>query len=52
MRYRTPKRKPVSIIGSFFDRAKYTSMLKEYYPLRGWDEKTGVPPNETLASLG
>jgi aldehyde:ferredoxin oxidoreductase len=27
-------------------------MLKEYYRLRGWDEKTGLPTKETLVKLG
>jgi aldehyde:ferredoxin oxidoreductase len=27
-------------------------MLKEYYRIRGWDEKTGLPTKETLEKLG
>jgi len=27
-------------------------LLKEYYELRGWDEKTGLPTEKTLAALG
>jgi aldehyde:ferredoxin oxidoreductase len=38
--------------GKMLDRDKFTSMLKEYYRLRGWDEATGLPQPETLYSLG
>jgi aldehyde:ferredoxin oxidoreductase len=42
----------VSMLGNVLDRGKFEAMLKEYYRLRGWDEKTGVPKTETLESLG
>jgi len=38
--------------GNMLDRDRYMKMLKEYYGLRSWDETTGVPSQETLASLG
>jgi aldehyde:ferredoxin oxidoreductase len=38
--------------GKMLDRDKFTSVLKEYYRLRGWDEVTGLPRPETLHSLG
>jgi aldehyde:ferredoxin oxidoreductase len=42
----------VLVIGNVLDRDKFTAMLKEYYNLRGWDEETGIPRTETLATLG
>jgi aldehyde:ferredoxin oxidoreductase len=27
-------------------------MMDEYYQLRGWDSKTGLPEKETLNKLG
>ncbi|OGO20374.1 MAG: hypothetical protein A2144_11280 [Chloroflexi bacterium RBG_16_50_9] len=42
----------VDVKGNTLDREKFTVMLKEYYHLRGWDEQTGLPLPETLASLG
>jgi aldehyde:ferredoxin oxidoreductase len=42
----------VDIKGKVLDRDKFTSMLQEYYRLRGWDEETGMPQNETLVALG
>ncbi len=47
-----PGAEPVDLTGNVLDRDKFTGMLKEYYQLRGWDEKTGLPTKETLASLG
>jgi aldehyde:ferredoxin oxidoreductase len=47
-----PDEEAVDIRGKILDRAKFTSMLKEYYRLRGWDEKTGLPQAETLVALG
>lgn len=38
--------------GNVLDRDKFTDMVKEYYHLRGWDEKTGLSTEETLVSLG
>ena len=43
---------PVDMTGNVLDRDKVTAMLKEYYQLRGWDEKTGLPTKETLTKLG
>ena len=34
------------------DRAKFEQTLDEYYTLRGWDLKTGVPTRETLEKFG
>jgi aldehyde:ferredoxin oxidoreductase len=42
----------VDLTGNVLDRDTFLDMLKEYYHLRGWDEKTGLPTKETLVSLG
>ncbi|MBN1160738.1 MAG: hypothetical protein JXA17_02175 [Dehalococcoidales bacterium] len=47
-----PWAQPADMSGNKLDRDKYTAMLKEYYALRGWDEKTGLPTKETLITLG
>ncbi|MGD9142462.1 MAG: aldehyde ferredoxin oxidoreductase N-terminal domain-containing protein [Dehalococcoidia bacterium] len=47
-----PGAQPVDITGNILDRDKFTTMLKEYYEIRGWDKDTGLPARETLASLG
>lgn len=47
-----PGAKPVDLTGNVLDREKYSAMLKEYYQLRGWDEKTGLPTEKTLLALG
>ena len=47
-----PGARPVDMTGNKLDRNKFTGMLKEYYELRGWDEKTGLPKKKTLAALG
>jgi len=47
-----PGAKPVDMTGNVLNRDKFKGMLKEYYQLRGWDEKTGLPTKETLAALG
>jgi len=47
-----PREEPVDAIGKILDKDKFTSMLKEYYRLREWDEETGLPRAETLAALG
>jgi aldehyde:ferredoxin oxidoreductase len=47
-----PGEEVVDATGKILDRAKFTSMLQEYYRLRGWDEETGLPRAETLAALG
>jgi aldehyde:ferredoxin oxidoreductase len=47
-----PGAKAVDMTDNILDRDKCAAMLKEYYNLRGWDEKTGLPTAETLASLG
>lgn len=38
-------------VGLSIDRASFHAMLKEYYSLRGWDEK-GTPSYDTLGQLG
>ena len=43
---------PVDLTGNKLDREKFKGMLKEYYALRGWDEKTGLPTKMTLEKLG
>ena len=30
---------------------KYEAMLDDYYDLRGWDKKTGIPARQTLKKL-
>lgn len=47
-----PGAQPVDATGNMLDRDKFAGMLKEYYQIRGWDEKTGLPTNETLKKLG
>jgi len=47
-----PGAQPVDMTGNILDRGKFKAMLKEYYQLRGWDERTGLPSKKTLASLG
>jgi aldehyde:ferredoxin oxidoreductase len=47
-----PGAKPVDMTGNVLDRDKFKAMLQEYYQLRGWDEKTGLPTAKTLKSLG
>jgi aldehyde:ferredoxin oxidoreductase len=47
-----PGARPVDMTGNKLDRDKFISMLKEYYQLRGWGEKTGLPTKKTLAALG
>jgi aldehyde:ferredoxin oxidoreductase len=37
--------------GAVLDRAKFEKMKDEYYTLRGWDLKTGIPTGEKLAEL-
>jgi aldehyde:ferredoxin oxidoreductase len=46
-----PGAKPVDMTGNILDRAKFKAMLKEYYRLRGWDLRTGLPTKKTLAAL-
>jgi aldehyde:ferredoxin oxidoreductase len=38
--------------GKVVPRKDFERMLDEYYQLRGWDVKTGVPTYETLKKLG
>jgi aldehyde:ferredoxin oxidoreductase len=47
-----PGAKPVDMTGNKLDRKKFKGMLREFYLLRGWDEKTGLPTKETLIKLG
>lgn len=47
-----PKAQPVDMTGNKLDRDKFKAMLQEYYELRGWDKKTGLPTRETLVRLG
>jgi aldehyde:ferredoxin oxidoreductase len=47
-----PGGKAADITGNKLNREKYATILKEYYTLRGWDEKTGLPTQQTLAALG
>jgi aldehyde:ferredoxin oxidoreductase len=47
-----PGGRSVDMMGNTLDRVKYKDMLREYYLLRGWDLKTGLPTKQTLAALG
>ena len=47
-----PKGEIVDGKGSILDKKKYREMLKEYYRIRGWNERTGLPLPETLENLG
>jgi aldehyde:ferredoxin oxidoreductase len=37
--------------GEVLDREKFEQMKDEYYELRGWDKKTGIPTREKLEEL-
>jgi aldehyde:ferredoxin oxidoreductase len=47
-----PGAQPVDMMGNRLDRDKFKVMLKEYYRLRGWDARTGLPTKKTLTALG
>jgi aldehyde:ferredoxin oxidoreductase len=47
-----PGARPVDMTGNVLDCSKFKAMLQEYYQLRGWEEKTGLPSKKTLAALG
>jgi len=47
-----PGAEPVDMTGNTLDRVKFKAMFREYYRLRGWDMKTGLPTKKTLAALG
>jgi len=47
-----PGGRPVDMIGKTLDRAKFKQMLKEYYGLRGWNLRIGLPTKKTLSALG
>ena len=38
--------------GKIVPREEFEKSLREYYRLRGWDEETGMPKEETLKRLG
>ena len=38
--------------GDILDSKKFEQMKDEYYELRGWDIKTGIPTRETLTNIG
>lgn len=42
----------VDIKGRKLEKDKYFKTLREYYELRGWDQRTGIPTSDTLKSLG
>ena len=46
-----PGAQPVDATGNILDREKFRDMLLEYYNVRGWDRKTGLPTPETLIKL-
>jgi len=37
--------------GQVIDKEKFEQMKDEYYELRGWDKKTGIPTREKLEEL-
>ena len=38
--------------GAVLSRGEIDKLLDEYYELRGWDKKSGLPTQEKLAELG
>lgn len=38
--------------GERIDPEKFSQLLDEYYALRGWDQKTGIPTRKRLEELG
>jgi aldehyde:ferredoxin oxidoreductase len=38
--------------GEVMDQDKFEQMKDEYYDIRGWDKKTGIPTREKLEELG
>ena len=38
--------------GALLSRDEVNSLLDDYYELRGWDKKTGIPTKKTLTDLG
>jgi len=38
--------------GMRLERDKFEKMKDEFYALRGWDVKTGIPTEETLKKVG
>jgi aldehyde:ferredoxin oxidoreductase len=38
--------------GDILDRDKFEKMKDDYYKLRGWDAKTGIPTRKTLEDAG
>jgi aldehyde:ferredoxin oxidoreductase len=38
--------------GEVIDEQKFEEMKDEYYAIRGWDQKTGIPTREKLEELG
>ena len=43
--------KPVSTLGTTLDEEQFRIMMSDYYQLRGWEQKSGLPYRETLADL-
>ncbi len=41
-----------SQVGNLIDRKSYSRLREEYYELRGWDVRTGLPAGEGLTALG
>lgn len=42
----------ISRKGQVVDREKFEEIKEEYYRLRGWDVKTGIPTREKMTALG
>ncbi len=38
--------------GEVLDKEKFETMKDEYYEIRGWDKKTGIPSRDKLEELG
>ncbi len=43
---------PLKGVKAFLDWNDFKEALKEYYRLRGWDQETGIPTQETIEKLG
>ncbi len=46
-----PGEEVLDATGKTLDREKFKKMLSEYYSLRGWDEKTAQPRDNTLSEI-
>ncbi len=47
-----PDGRTISRLGATLDRNEFEAAKTEYYELRGWDTKTGIPTDARLRALG